>query len=395
MLVNTIALNISGYVKVEIEGFFIQRFINLCISKGIILDNTKHLNRSKIITNINKNDFKDVCKIAKQTNARVKITKKGGLPFSIHKYRKRKIFLGLLCVIGILGFTITRFIWNIEINGTQKINSAEIEQVLKDNGIEIGKLISKIETESLINKIRLERADIAWVGAQVKGTNFILNIVEAEEKPEIIDENQKNNIISNKKGIISRINVQSGTARVTVDEEVDEGTLLVEGVMEGKYTGIRYVNSQADVYAKITYSKSETRKLIEQESYLTGNEQNVYKVNLNNFKINLNKGVSNFENYDTIYSKKKIRLFSNYYLPIELEKTTYRETKKEEKTYSVEEITNELKTKLEKEIIDSLENKYENFIESSSNIEINENNVTVIVNCVVEEKIGINQDLVF
>ena len=87
MLVNTIILNALGYLKIEIEGFFIQRFINLCISKGIFLDQTKHINKSKIVTKINKNDFRDVCKIAKKTNCRIKIIKKAGVPFIVHKYR--------------------------------------------------------------------------------------------------------------------------------------------------------------------------------------------------------------------------------------------------------------------------------------------------------------------
>lgn len=395
MLVNTIILNASGYVKVEIEGFFIQRLINLCISKGIFLDETKHLNKSKIITNISKNDFKEVCKIAKKTSCKIKIIKKAGIPFVVHKYRKRKIFLGLFCFLGILCFSITRFVWNIEINGLTKINEDEIVSVLHEHGIDIGTRISKIETEALINEIRLKRADISWVGAKVKGTNFILDIVEAEEKPEIVDDSQINNIVSDKSGIITRINVQSGTSRVAVGDEVQNGTLLVEGVMEGKYTGIRYVNSRADIYAKITYSKSETKKLNVKEEYFTGNEYNQYKINLNNFKINLNKGVSNFENYDTIETNKKVRLFSNYYLPIELEKITYKEKRYEEKKYNIDEITKELKTKLENEISMDLENKYEEFIDSSFNVEVNNNDVTVIVNCVVEEKIGINKDLVF
>lgn len=395
MLINTIILNAAGYVKIEVEGFFLQRFINLCISKSIFLDETKHINKSKIVANISKNDFKNICKIAKKTNCKIKIIKKAGIPFIIHKYRKRKIFLGLFLSLIIMCFAITRFTWNIEINGLKNIDKNEIIAILEEHNIKIGTRISKIKTDNLINDIRLKIADIAWVGAKIKGTNFILDIVEAEKKPEIVDESKITNIIADKKGIITRMNVQSGTARVNIGDEIEKGTMLVEGVMEGKYTGIRYVNSRADVYAKITYTKSETRKLKSKEAYLTGNEYNQYKINFNKFKINLNKGVSNFKNYDTIEANKKIRLFSNYYLPVELEKITYKEKKYEEKTYTIDEITNELKTKLEKEILNTLENKYEEFIESNFNVEINNNDVTVIVNCVVEEKIGINKDLVF
>ena len=394
MIVKKFFLNAVGFVKVEVEGFFIQRFINLCISKGIFLDDTKHLNQTTIITKINKDDFKNVCKIAKQTKCKIKIRKKGGIPFVLHRYRKRKIFLISFIVLVVLCFSITRYIWNIDII-SENINEAEILSLLEEEGIKSGTRISKINTEELINTIRLKRADISWVGAKIKGTNFILEIVSAQEKPEIVDESKITNIVSNKKGVITKVNVQSGTARVKEGDEVEEGTVLVEGVMEGKYTGIRYVNSRADVYAKITYSKGEKKKLADTEKIATGNEYNQYKINLNNFKINLNKGVSKFEKYDTIETKKKFRLFSNYYLPIEFEKINYREIKEEYRTYSVESITNELKAKLEHEILSGLENKYENFVDSFADTKVNGNEIMVVVNCVVEEKIGKNEDLVF
>ena len=165
--------------------------------------------------------------------------------------------------------------------------------------------------------------------------------------------------------------------------------------MEGKYTGNRYVNSRADIYAYVVYSKAETCKINQEVKNNTGNEYNQYKIYFNNFKINLNKGVSNFKNYDTIETKKKLRLFSNYYLPIEFEKINYKEVQIENKIYTVEEITNQLKAKLEKEILESINGEYENFIESSYNVDTKNNEVTVTVNCKVEEKVGIYTDLVF
>lgn len=43
-----------------------------------------------------------------------------------------------------------------------------------------------------------------------------------------------------------------------------------------------------------------------------------YAININNFRINLYKRLSNFEKYDTIYATKKLKLFSNFYIPVEL-----------------------------------------------------------------------------
>ena len=63
----------------------------------------------------------------------------------------------------------------------------EIIEIIKNEGVEVGKLKNKIDLQSLINKIRIQREDVAWVGMEIKGTNLIIDVVEADEKPEIIN----------------------------------------------------------------------------------------------------------------------------------------------------------------------------------------------------------------
>lgn len=57
-------------------------------------------------------------------------------------------------------------------------------------------------------------------GIHIKGTNVIIEIVEADKKPNIIDENEYCNIITESDGIITKINVQNGTALVKVGDVV-------------------------------------------------------------------------------------------------------------------------------------------------------------------------------
>lgn len=65
----------------------------------------------------------------------------------------------------------------------------------------------------------------------------------------------------------------------------------------------------------------------------SGKEEKRYEICINNFKLNFNKRLSKFENYDTINESKKIKIFSNYYFPLEIRKTTNFELKREEKNY--------------------------------------------------------------
>ena len=397
MIFKWLYMFLAGYVNITVEGFFVERFINICISKRIILLDL-HREKSTILkAKVIKSDFKKIRHVAKKTKCRVKLDKKIGVPFILNKYKKRKVFAIAIGVIAIFIFVLTRFIWNIEIEGLEKIPEEDILSTIKSYGIDKGKLKSSIDIDEITNSIRLERNDLSWVGIKIKGTNAIITVVESKEKPEIIDKNKICNIVSNKNAVISKIVVQNGTARISVGDEVKEGDLLVEGIMEGKYTGIRYVHAEADIYAKTHFEKEKKEAFIQDIDVKTGNEEKKYEIYINNFKINFNKGVSNFENYDTIRANKKIKLFSNYYVPINFVKITNSEIKKEKKEYTKE----ELKDKIEKELTEELDeeigisNFEQNQVEKKVLTQDEPNGINVKVIYEIQEKIGTKEELVY
>lgn len=207
-----------GYATISVEGYFIERFINICISKNILLWNMKRRKSSFLFTNIAIKDFKKIRQIAKTTKCHIEIEKKKGLPFLLNRYKKRKIFIGLLITITLIIFGLSNFVWNIEIIGENSIPKEELLNDLNKYGLKTGILKTKVNTKEIINNIRLNRDDIAWVGMKIKGTNIIVEVVEADKKPDIVNENEYCNIISDKEGIITKINVQNGTALVKVGD---------------------------------------------------------------------------------------------------------------------------------------------------------------------------------
>lgn len=156
-------LYLFGYVNIEVEGFFVERFINICFQKKIFLWKFERSKSTVITARIAIKDFKKLRNIAKKTKCKISLKEKKGLPFILNKYKKRKIFAITLAVIAILIFGLTRYVWNIELLCDGEINETEILELLKKDGIYEGCKISKIDTNKIINEIRLERSDISWV----------------------------------------------------------------------------------------------------------------------------------------------------------------------------------------------------------------------------------------
>ena len=204
---------ILGYMTIEVEGYFIERFVNICNSKNIFLWDMQKINSTTIRTNIGIYEFKKIKSIIRKTKCRVKIKSKKGIPFILHKYKKRKIFFLLFIVIIAIIIILSNFIWNIEIIGNKNIQNEEILSILQKNNLKIGTSKIGLSTKDIIEQIRLERQDIAWIGIELKGTNAIVEIVEADLKPEIIQEEEYCNLIATKDGMIVKVNAQNRYCR--------------------------------------------------------------------------------------------------------------------------------------------------------------------------------------
>ncbi|MCL2341732.1 MAG: sporulation protein YqfD [Firmicutes bacterium] len=392
MLFKILLNYILGYVNIRVESVFAERFVNVCISKKIFLWNIKREKMEALCANIGIGEYKKLKSIAKKTNSKITIKSKKGLPFILHKYRKRKIFLALLFLI-IVGLVVSsNFIWNIEITGEESISKEDIMQTLNKEGLKIGILKSKLDSNKIVNDVRLERDDISWIGISIKGTNAIVKIKEWSPAPEVINENDYCNIVSDKSGIITEINVQNGTANVKTGDIVQPGTVLISGVIEGQYSSPRYVHSLGVIKAKVWYTKKERVYLNQKMPAETGNIENKYSIKLGNFKINFYKTLSKFQNYDTISSDNKLRLFSNFYLPIDLIKTTNKEYIYKDVTYTEEQAADITANELEKDIQNEVKDP-KTIINTQVNTYVGQGYIDVEVIVEALENIGIEQKI--
>ena len=394
MFFKILLYKLIGYIRINVEGFYIEKFINICRQNGIFLWGIKREKASIMHTNISIKDFKKIKRITKQINCRVHIERKKGLPFFLDRYKKRKIFvIGLIAILLII-FGTSNFVWNIEVVGNEKINKDEIIQELKEQGLEIGTQKRKINKNEIINTIRLKRNDVSWVGINIKGTNVTVKIVETEEKPEIINQDEYCNIVANKDALIQKIDSTKGTSVVKEGDLVKKGSILIGGWMEGKYTGVRYVHGAGKVIGKVWYTETARVQLKEEKTEKTGKEEKKYRINFNNFQINLYKTLSKFEKYDTIYTDKKVKIFSDFYLPVSFTECNNFETISKTEEYTQEEAKNIAIERAEKKLAEQVTNS-DDIQDKKINVITTNDYVEVEVIYEVLENIGTEEKIVF
>ena len=128
--------SIRGYVRIRVNGFAAQRFMNLCGNRGILLWEIVKCGDDYCM-NLYLKSFWTIRPIAKKTGAKVAVLERYGLPFFLPKMWKRKGYMIGMGLTFLFWIGSMFFIWDIEIYGNYRITGDMFEDFLEENQMEI------------------------------------------------------------------------------------------------------------------------------------------------------------------------------------------------------------------------------------------------------------------
>ena len=357
MFLDKSANKIKGYVVINVCGFFIERFLNLCLVQNISLWDVER-SEGDLTACANVYDYKKVVGIAKKTGCKINIIKKVGVPFFLLRHKKRKSFLLFsLLIIGLI-YLYSQHVWQIDIIGDFTFSIEDIKSELETENFKVGVLKDKLDIDKIKNNIYMRRHDIAWIGINFKGTKATVEIVEGNLKEKDELDGKPCNILANKDGVIYELNVLAGTAIVDVGEVISSGDVLIVGQINYGMPQQKNVVPKGTIFAKTWY----TDKLkIPYETDIiskTGKEENKYILGLENYEINLSKTSTKFEKYDRIIKENSLNLFGKFDLPISLKTITYSELDVETIRYTSQQAKFRAETELKNKMLKELKDVY-------------------------------------
>lgn len=366
---------LQGYVTIKINGYSPERFINLCANNNIYIWNIKKISDGYIFSMSTKAFFM-LSPIAKKTKCRVKIINKVGLPFKLLKFKKRKYFIFGLLLSAIFIISLSFFIWRIEIEGNKAYTTEEIISFLSEQNIYIGKFKPKINCSKLDNLLLTHFNNTNWVSSEIKGNKLMIYLREGINPDIKVIEKQPADLIATKSGIIASIITRKGTPLVKEGDSIEKGDILVSGTLEIKelnqLKAIEFTHSDADIYIKTKYEYTDNidYKYIKKE-YIQGKEKKDTIIKVLNKKINILKPKLKDKNYDIIEKQIQLELIRDFYLPVYNYSKVYLPYIEIEKTYSNDEASALLESKLDKYIQNLRKNNIQvisidkNFIEDT------------------------------
>jgi len=287
MLLVRIFNYLKGYLLVSVDGYFLERFINMCIRNDVFIWDIHKMSSAKMRVKISVRAFRRIRPIALRTKSRVRIYRRRGLPFVVHKYRKRRGILIGLCLFAAMMFYFSSFVSGVEITGNEHLETQVIEEYLAEFGVSARRMIRNIDEHVVRDQMMTAIPELAWIGINIQGSKIFVDVQERNIIPERIPETVPCNIVATRGGVVELMNIRSGFSIVNVGDAVSEGDLLVSGVFDSDVAGVRYVHSFGEVFARTWYEQTLEFPLNFEERVDTGRERNKRAIRFGNLQINL------------------------------------------------------------------------------------------------------------
>lgn len=298
-----------GTVTVQIEGFFTERFINLCKINNIKIWNITTVVKGVVRFNINISDFKYLRKFAKKTKCKITIKDKRGIYFKLFKYRKRKIFFLLFLLLLFFSIFLSTFILRIDVEGNDKIESKQVIEALKNSGLYIGKNKLFFNKKETINLLRLNLPDVSWTGIDINGTNATVKIVEKVRLDENNVQNSTNgDIVASKDGIITKIVAENGTAKFKTGSYINKNDVAIEGKIYSMFMPTQSVPAKGIVQIESHYVYNNKYTYVVNEKEYTNKKLYTIGISINS-KENMLNYLNKNKKYDITKNSKKIVIF--------------------------------------------------------------------------------------
>lgn len=173
--------NLGGYVTIQADGIFLERFLNICTRRNLDIWDIRHCGAQRLTANMSLASFREIRPVCRRTRTRLQIIRRRGFPFFAHRYRKRKFaLLGLALAIFILWYT-SGHIMGITVFGNSRISTDTILTHLARSGVSLGETTEGIDSALIRNRMMGDLDDLAWIGINVSGSRIYVEVVERLE----------------------------------------------------------------------------------------------------------------------------------------------------------------------------------------------------------------------
>lgn len=320
---------LRGSVCVRAKSAYPERMLNLCSARGIEFWDVRWIDDTALSFCVARGDLRALRRAAEGCGAEVSIERTAGTPFFFARLcRRHALFAGgILCAALLLVNSL--FIWDFEVTGNETVPTETILHALREHGVHRGTFIYSFRSQDICNRVLPELKDLCWVAVNVRGCKAYVQVRERVRAPERVNESEPTNVIAAKPGLITKVRALDGEKRVLPGTSVQQGQLLIAGVVDTGGTEkpsvtTRFLAGKGEVWARTWYDLTVRVPLTYEKKVYTGKEKRSHTLIWGENRLKIGAKGSSICNVDCdkIKNQTQWTLFGLFALPVTWETET-------------------------------------------------------------------------
>ena len=320
---------LRGSVCVRAKSAYPERMLNLCSARGIEFWDVRWIDDTALSFCVARGDLRALRRAAEGCGAEVSIERTTGTPFFFARLRRRHALFagGILCAALLLVNSL--FIWDFEVTGNETVPTETILHALREHGVHRGTFIYSFRSQDICNRVLPELKDLCWVAVNVRGCKAYVQVRERVRAPERVNESEPTNVIAAKPGLITKVRALDGEKRVLPGTSVQQGQLLIAGVVDTGGTEkpsvtTRFLAGKGEVWARTWYDLTVRVPLTYEKKVYTGKEKRSHTLIWGENRLKIGAKGSSICNVDCDKIKYQTQwtLFGLFALPVTWETET-------------------------------------------------------------------------
>lgn len=320
---------LRGSVCVRAKSAYPERMLNLCSARGIEFWDVRWIDDTALSFCVARGDLRALRRAAEGCGAEVSIERTAGTPFFFARLRRRHALFagGILCAALLLVNSL--FIWDFEVTGNETVPTETILHALREHGVHRGTFIYSFRSQDICNRVLPELKELCWVAVNVRGCKAYVQVRERVRAPERVNESEPTNVIAAKPGLITKVRALDGEKRVLPGTSVQQGQLLIAGVVDTGGTEkpsvtTRFLAGKGEVWARTWYDLTVRVPLTYEKKVYTGKEKRSHTLIWGENRLKIGAKGSSICNVDCdkIKNQTQWTLFGLFALPVTWETET-------------------------------------------------------------------------
>ena len=329
---------LKGQVTGRVESGFPERVLNLCAEYGVVFWDLRWESPVAFTFTLARRDWKRLRRLTKRVDCDMTALHWEGAPFFAGRLRHRYgLWMGAAaCALAL--FYSSFFIWDFQVEGNETVSRQEILRALEKYGVGFGTYGYGVNSFELRNYLLLELPELSYIAVNVRGCRAYVQVRERVEAPEIISKRSPGNTVAAKDALVTAIQPWDGEKQVLPGTMVKAGQLLISGVVQNDFAGVRYLRGMGRVYGRTWYELECRVPLTFQRKVYTGENQVRLAALVGKKRINFyfSSSISG-DTCDKITTWSKWQLPGGTALPVTVVTETLRPYTLEDASRSVEE----------------------------------------------------------